>query len=44
MLLLWDMFPGDFPPMPDKDVSVSRKLISLVVDFAVNGNPREAIQ
>ena len=39
MLLLWDMFGADFPAMPDKDVSVSRKLISLVVDFAVNGKP-----
>ena len=37
MLLLWDMFGADFPAMPDRDVSVSRKLISLIVDFAVNG-------
>ena len=38
MLLMWDMFPP-FPAMPDKDVSVSRKLISLIVDFAKNGRP-----
>ena len=37
MLLLWDMFGAVFPAMPAKDVSVSRKLVSLVVDFAVNG-------
>ena len=39
MLLLWDMFGTDFPTMPDKDVAVSRRLVSLIVDFAVNGKP-----
>lgn len=37
MMLLFPMFTDVLPPMPEKDVDVSRRLIKMIVDFAEHG-------